>query len=65
MLVSIKFKFTVLLAQGIVGEFSCQAINLAGLGPKCTVQVNQKKLEWQIQAQLYYPGKAKAIFWQV
>ena len=49
MSISILFKFTVLWAQGIVGEFSCQAINLAGLGPKCTVQVNQKKLEWQIQ----------------
>ena len=44
MSISILFKFTVLWAQGIVGEFSCQAINLAGLGPKCTVQVNQKQL---------------------
>ncbi len=28
------------VSEGLSGEFSCQARNLAGLGDKCSVQVN-------------------------
>jgi len=33
------------VSKGIVGEFSCQALNLAGLGPKCSVQISDPALE--------------------